>query len=76
MRGIMTIVAAAAIFASPLAAIQTAQAADVSNNTTIYLPPPAPRVLLLDCDGTTGRMGCGPGWFWRDGWHGWGCYPC
>jgi hypothetical protein len=76
MRRISTIIAAAAIIASPLAVEQTAHAADVDNNTTIYLPAPAPRVQPLDCDGTTGRMGCGPGFFWRDGWHGWGCYPC
>jgi hypothetical protein len=33
-------------------------------------------VAALDCHGTTGNMGCGPGWFWRDGWRGWACYPC
>jgi hypothetical protein len=31
---------------------------------------------MLDCYGTTGGMGCGPGWTWRDGWRGWACYPC
>jgi hypothetical protein len=73
-----TFVASAAILASPLAVAQTAQAADVSNDTTVSTPAPAPtpRVHALDCQGTTGRMGCGPGWFWRDGWRGWGCYPC
>jgi hypothetical protein len=35
-----------------------------------------PTVQLLDCEGTTGWHGCGPGWFWRDGWHGLGCYRC
>jgi len=30
----------------------------------------------LDCVGGTGSMGCGAGWFWRDGWRGWACYPC
>jgi len=29
-----------------------------------------------DCAGTTGSMGCGPGWIWHDGWRGYGCYPC
>ena len=38
--------------------------------------PAAPKVAALDCQGTTGSMGCGPGWFWRDGWRGWACYPC
>ena len=76
MRRITTIVAAATILASPLAVAQTARAADVSNDTTVYLPAPAPRVHPLDCEGTTGRMGCGPGWIWRDGWRGWACYPC
>jgi hypothetical protein len=37
---------------------------------------PAVAVAALDCQGTTGNMGCGPGWFWRDGWRGWACYPC
>jgi hypothetical protein len=62
--------------ASPLAVAQTAQAADVSNDTTVYMPVPPPRVQPLDCYGTTGSMGCGPGWTWRDGWRGWACYPC
>ena len=30
----------------------------------------------LDCQGATGWHGCGPGWFWRNGWRGLGCYPC
>jgi hypothetical protein len=38
--------------------------------------PVGPHVRPLDCHGTTGGMGCGPGWFWRDGWRGWACYPC
>jgi hypothetical protein len=73
-----TLLAAAAIFSSPLAVPQPAQAADVSNDTTVSAPAPAPvpRVHAFDCRGTTGSMGCGPGWFWRDGWRGWSCYPC
>jgi hypothetical protein len=31
---------------------------------------------MLDCYGTTGDHGCGPGWFWRDGERGWACYAC
>jgi hypothetical protein len=38
--------------------------------------PSAPPVQLFDCRGTTGAMGCGPGWIWRDGWRGMACYPC
>jgi hypothetical protein len=73
-----TFVATVAILASPLAVAQTAQAADVSNDATVSTPAPAPtpRVHGFDCRGTTGSMGCGPGWFWRDGWRGWGCHPC
>lgn len=33
-------------------------------------------VHMLDCAGTTGARGCGPGWIWHDGWRGYGCYPC
>ena len=33
-------------------------------------------VQFLDCAGTTGVRGCGGGFFWRDGWRGYGCYPC
>lgn len=73
-----TFLAAAAILASPLPVAQIAQAADTSNDTTVATPAPAPipRVHPLDCVGTTGPRGCGPGWIWRDGWRGWGCYPC
>jgi hypothetical protein len=73
-----TFVAAAAILASPLPVTQIAQAGDSSNDTTVSTPAPAPvpRVHPFDCRGTTGSMGCGPGWIWRDGWRGWGCYPC
>jgi hypothetical protein len=41
----------------------------------VNVAPSAP-VQLFDCRGTTGDMGCGPGWFWRDGWRGFACYPC
>lgn len=78
MRKLATIVASAAILASPLSVAPTVQAADVSHDTTVYQPAPSPtpRVHPMDCGGTTGRMGCGPGWTWRDGWRGWACYPC
>lgn len=42
----------------------------------VQVQPPKPLIQLLDCGGTTGAMGCGPGWVWGDGWRGWACYPC
>lgn len=39
-------------------------------------PSPVPGVQMFDCQGSTGDRGCGAGFFWRDGWHGFGCYPC
>jgi hypothetical protein len=57
-----------------------AGAAQVAPNIT---PPPTPvtvsgppSIQLFDCSGTTGVRGCGGGWHWRDGWYGFGCYPC
>jgi hypothetical protein len=38
--------------------------------------PPTPIMQRLDCSGTTGIHGCGPGWIWHDGWRGWACYVC
>ena len=61
-----------------LGATPNATAADVT-----WRPTPAPvstagpsTIQPLDCAGTTGVRGCGGGWFWRDGWRGYGCYPC
>ena len=68
-----------AVMSGPVATAQTAYAAQSSNGTNVYVQPEVPRapgVHMLDCIGTTGRMGCGPGWIWRDGWRGWACYPC
>ena len=77
MRKIAMAVAAAALMTGPLATAQTAYAAQTTQDTTVYTKPaPGPTVQRLDCAGTTGAMGCGPGWFWRDGWRGWSCYPC
>jgi hypothetical protein len=70
-------VLAAAILAGSLVGAGVAQAADVNHDTTVNTPAPLPPgVQLLDCAGTTGNMGCGAGWYWRDGWRGWACYPC
>jgi hypothetical protein len=79
MRKIALAVAAAALIAGPLAGAQSAQAAQSTTpDKTVTAPAPVqgPKVLMLDCAGGTGNMGCGPGWFWRDGWRGFACYPC
>jgi hypothetical protein len=77
MRRILIAVIAPALTASSFLNAQTAGAADVTPKPTpAYSQPMTPPVKPLDCVGTTGRFGCGPGWFWRDGWRGWGCYPC
>jgi hypothetical protein len=79
MRKIATALAVAAVMAGSVATAQTASAAQISQDPHVYTQPVAPKapgVQPLDCQGTTGSMGCGPGWFWRDGWRGWACYPC
>lgn len=78
MRRFATAVAAGVLVLGPLVTAQSAVAAYTAPDTTDYVQPaPAePTVKAFDCQGTTGWMGCGPGWFWRDGWRGWGCYPC
>jgi hypothetical protein len=68
-----------AMMSGSVATAQTAYAAQNSRDTTVNTQPAVPKgpdVQMLDCRGTTGDMGCGPGWFWRDGWRGWACYPC
>jgi hypothetical protein len=76
MRKIAVTAAAAALMVGPLLTGAAAHAAQSSNNTTTYGPDPTPVIQPLDCTGTTGAMGCGPGWFWRNGDAGWKCYPC
>jgi hypothetical protein len=78
MRKIVMTVAAGAMLLGSLTTAQIAQAAQTSatHDTIVYTQPAAPKVHALDCRGGTGAMGCGPGWFWRDGWRGWACYPC
>jgi hypothetical protein len=63
MRKIIVAVAAAALMIGSLAGAQTASATQNPNGPTIH---------PLDCRGTTGYMGCGPGWVW-DGAR---CVPC
>ena len=80
MRKIATALAVATLMAGPVLTAPAATAAQPANDTTTVtqpVPMPAqPKVQALDCAGWTGNMGCGPGWFWRDGWRGWACYPC
>jgi hypothetical protein len=79
MLKLATALAAAALMTGPVLTAPSATAAQTAPDTTVVAPAPAPaqpKVAALDCHGTTGNMGCGPGWFWRDGWRGWACYPC
>jgi hypothetical protein len=79
MRKIGMALAIAAALAGSVSTAQTAYAAQTPQGPHVYTQPAdplGPEVQMFDCQGTTGPMGCGPGWFWRDGWRGWGCYPC
>lgn len=79
MRILIPAVSAGFLLVGALTGAQAAQAAQVDHDTYVPQPAPVPSrsdVQPLDCYGTTGDMGCGPGWFWRDGWRGWACYPC
>lgn len=76
MRKLAIAIAAAAMMTGSVATAQTAFAAAQTHNATVYPQPPMPTVRPLDCNGGTGTFGCGNGWHWRDGWKGWGCYPC
>ncbi len=69
--------AVGALLAGPVLTAPSATAAHTAPDITYTQPaPPVPTIEALDCHGTTGNMGCGPGWYWRDGWRGWACYPC
>lgn len=80
MRRIAMALATAGLVAGALVGTPTASAASTNNtNVTAPVPPPTtpvPVISALDCYGSTGWMGCGPGWFWRNGWRGPSCYPC
>jgi ABC-type oligopeptide transport system substrate-binding subunit len=79
---VFVVVAAATLVAGSLATAACAPAprasSQISEDTVAHSQDATtpPTVQPLDCRGTTGWHGCGPGWFWRDGWHGPGCYPC
>ncbi len=79
MRRIANAVAGAALTAGTLVTAPAAHAAQITHDTTVYTQPAQPSTPVtqpLDCVGSTGGKGCGPGWDWRDGWRGWSCYPC
>lgn len=79
MRRLTRSVGASALIVGSLLGAPTAAAAQLVNPAPAPAPAPAserPAVQLLDCYGSTGWMGCGPGWTWRDGWRGFACYPC
>lgn len=81
MGKMTTTMGATVVVVGSLIGAPAAGAAQVDTSVTIdvAVAPPAaqrPAVQMLDCAGWTGAMGCGPGWFWRDGWRGWACYPC
>jgi hypothetical protein len=77
MRTRIATLAAAALTMGSLTIAPHAQAAQNPYYPTVPVNPGTPaQIQLLDCNGSTGEHGCGPGWFWRDGGHGWACYPC
>ncbi len=76
MRGIAKFLAGAALVVGTLGTAPTTHAAQTTHDTTVYTQPRVPAVQPLDCVGSTGAHGCGAGWDWRDGWRGYGCYPC
>lgn len=73
MRKITHSLAAAVFVSGSLLSAAGAHAADRSVTPDVQGPP---GVQAFDCNGGTGIHGCGPGWFWRDGWKGWACYVC
>jgi hypothetical protein len=79
MRKFATVLVMAAAMAGSVLTAQTASAAQTNPDPHVYIQPAVPKtpgVQMLDCVGGTGGRGCGPGWFWRDGWRGWACYQC
>jgi hypothetical protein len=79
MRKICMVLAIAAVMSGSMTTSQTAYAPQSSRDTNMYAQaamPIGPKGQMVDCRGPTGDMGCGPGWFWRDGWRGCASYPC
>jgi hypothetical protein len=68
---------AAALMMGSLTMAAHAHADQIPHVPTVPTNPGPPAIVQpLDCNGTTGAHGCGPGFHWRNGAHGWACYPC
>lgn len=68
---------AAALAMGSLTMAPHAHATQIPYIPTVPTDPGTPAIVQpLDCDGTTGAHGCGPGFHWRNGARGWACYPC
>ena len=77
MRMKIAPLAAAALTIGSLTLVPHAKAAEQPYYPTVPVNPGTPVLVQpLDCNGSTGDHGCGAGFFWRNGSHGWGCYPC
>ena len=77
MRTRIAALAAAAFAIGSLTTAAHAQAAQNPYDPNVPTNPGRPATVQpLDCNGGTGEHGCGPGFFWRNGGHGWACYPC
>ena len=79
MRRTTQLIAAGALMVGVFAGsgcAQSVHASQAPQPTISYQHHDSTPAQPLDCVGSTGGKGCGPGWNWRDGWRGWGCYPC
>jgi hypothetical protein len=76
MRTRIATFAAAAIVMGSMSMAPQAKAAQNPSYPTVPTNPGTPSVHMLDCNGTTGEHGCGPGYIWRNGATGLHCYPC
>ena len=77
MRKRIIVVAAAVLTMGSLTIAAPAQAAQTPYEPIVPVNPGTPVLVHpLDCEGTTGVHGCGPGWYWRNGERGGACYAC
>jgi hypothetical protein len=77
MRTRTAAIAATALAMGSLTMVPHARAAQTPYYPIVPTDPGRPAIVQpLDCEGTTGYHGCGPGWYWRNGYRGWACYPC
>lgn len=76
MRMKIATVAAALAMGSLTIALH-AHATQTLDVPTVPIDPGTPAIgQPLDCNGTTGAHGSGPGFHWRNGAHSWACLPC